>query len=69
MNRLELLTAKEVAQLKGCTVRTVQLMARSGKIPCQEDVNENNRKQFLFPLDALEPQYQARYYRKKHGEV
>lgn len=66
---MELLTAKEVAQLKGCTVRTVQLMARSGKIPCQEDVNENNRKQFLFPLDALEPQYQARYYRKKHGEV
>ncbi len=66
---MELLTVKEVAQLKGCTIRNVQSMANMGKIPVRESLNENNRKQYLIPLTALEPRLQAKYYRKKYGEV
>ena len=66
---MELLTAKEVAQLRGCTVRFIQRLAKSGKISCQEDVHDKNRKTYLIPLDALEQPLQIKYYRQKYGEV
>lgn len=69
MNRLELLTVKEVAQLRGCTVQLIQSQALKGKISAETTVNKKNRKQYLIPLDALEPRFQSKYYKQKYGEV
>lgn len=66
---MELLTVKEVAQLKDCTVRNIQSLATMGKIEFQEKLNENNRKQYFIPISVLEPNLQAKYYKQKYGEV
>ncbi|MEG2372432.1 MAG: transposase family protein [Hydrogenoanaerobacterium sp.] len=60
----ELLTVKEVAELKGCSVRLIQNLAQNKKICCEEQLNEKKRKQFFIPLAALDPPLQIKYYKQ-----
>jgi len=66
---LELLTVKEVAQLKGCSDRYIKALALNGSLMSQTTTNNRNRKMYLIPLDALEPRLQSKYYKQKYGEV
>lgn len=62
---MELLTVKEVAELKGCGVRYVQGLIKSGSIYAQEHTNPgNNRKQYLIPVSSLPKELQRKYYSK-----
>lgn len=64
---MELLTVKEVAELKGCSVRAIQLAINAGTLVCQTTVNQNNRPQYFIPLTALDPKLQKRYCAQKYG--
>lgn len=66
---MELLTVKEVAQLKGCSDRYVKALALNGSLISQTTTNNRNRKMYLIPLTALEPRLQIKYYKQKYGEV
>lgn len=66
---MELLTVKEVAQLKGCSDRYIKTLALNGSLTSQTTINDRNRKMYLIPLTALEPSQQAKYYRQKYGEI
>ena len=66
---MELLTVKEVAQLKGCSDRYIKTLALNGSLTSQTTINDCNRKMYLIPLTALEPSQQAKYYRQKYGKI
>ena len=61
------LKAREVAQLTGWSLRTVQYKAREGQIASESILNERNRTEYLFALDTLPSSAQLRYY-QEHGE-
>lgn len=58
----QMLTAKQVAEVKDCSPRYVKKMIQDGKLRAVETVNEKNRKTYLIPLDALDEQLQHKYY-------
>ncbi len=57
-----MLRATEVAALVGCDSRTIRRKAAEGKIECRQITNERNRPEYLIPLEALEPQFQQKYF-------
>lgn len=59
----QMLTVKQVAEIKGCGVRYIQQKIKSGKIPARENVNDKNRKTYLVPLEVLDEELQQRWYR------
>jgi len=62
---VDLLTVKEVAELKGCTERYIRRIIKDGKLQAQEDSNPaNNIKQYLVPVSALPEDLQQKYYSK-----
>ena len=66
---MELLTVKEVAQLKGCSEQIIRKYALLGKLPSKTKIDDKNRKKYFIPLTALEPRLQIKYYKQKYGEV
>ncbi|EYE88294.1 hypothetical protein Q428_08825 [Fervidicella metallireducens AeB] len=62
---MDLLTVKEVAELKGCTERYIRKIIKDGKLEAQEDSDpKNNIKQYLVPVSALPEELQKKYYAK-----
>lgn len=61
---MNMLTVKEVAELKGCSVQYVQKLALEGKLKTEETLNDKNRKVYLIPIDALDPKLQQKYYQQ-----
>lgn len=60
---MDLLTVKEVAELKGCTSQYIRKIVKEGKLEAVEDSNPaNNRKQYLIPVSALPEKLQSKYY-------
>lgn len=59
----QMLTAKQVAEVKGCSCRYVKRIVQDGKLRAETTVNSRNRKTYLIPLDALEPELQEKWYR------
>ena len=59
----QMLTAKQVAEIKGCSDRYIKRIIKEGKLQAQEILNEKNRKTYLVPLDALDEELQQRWYR------
>ena len=49
----QMLTAKQVAEVKGCSPRYIKKIIQDGKLKAVETVNSKNRKTYLVPLDAL----------------
>lgn len=60
---MELLTVKQVAELKESGERYIQQLIKRGQLYAQEHDNPaNNRKQYLIPLDTLPQDIQQKYY-------
>lgn len=58
----QMLTAKQVAEVKGCSFQYVQRIIKEGKLPAQEVLNDKNRKTYLVPLEALDEELQQKWY-------
>lgn len=54
----QMLTAKQVAEIKGCSYQYVKKILKDGKLRSIETVNSKNRKTYLVPLDALDEELQ-----------
>lgn len=67
MNKLELLSVREVAELRGCSERYLRQEIARGFVTAQEIVNSKSRKKYLIPLSVLEPKLQRKYY-QQHGK-
>lgn len=60
---MDLLTVKEVAELKGCSAQYLRKIIKDGKLEAQEDSDpKNNIKQYLVPVSALPDELQRKYY-------
>ena len=59
----QLLTAKQVAEVKGCSYQYVKRIIEEGKLQAREVMNDKNRKTYLVPLEALEEELQEKWYR------
>ena len=57
-----MLTAKQVAEVKGCSYQYIKRLLKDGKLQAVETVNEKNRKTYLVPLDALDEELQHKWY-------
>ena len=67
---MEYLTVKEVAELKGCSVRYVQNCVSKGKLQAvQEYSSQNNCLQYMIPISALSVELKERYYNVSHLKV
>ena len=60
------LTAKEVADIRGCSERYIKMLINSGSLQGNETTNKNNRKKYLIPLNELTDAEQLKYY-KSHA--
>lgn len=58
----QMLTAKQVAEVKGCSYQYVKRIIKEGKLPAQEILNDKNRKTYLVPLEALDEELQQKWY-------
>ena len=61
----QMLTAKQVAEVKGCSFQYVQRIIKEGKLQAVETLNEKNRKTYLIPLEALDEELQQKWYQMK----
>lgn len=65
----QMLTVMEAAELKQCSPRYIQKIAKEGRIPAEERLDQRNRKTYLIPLDALDEELQKKWRRRKAQEV
>ena len=63
------LTVKEVADLKGCSERSVQFCVSNGTINAKIDTTQNNRKKFTIPISELSTHEQLKYYKSHDIEI
>lgn len=56
------LTAKEVAGLKGCSARWVRELAERKKIQGQKRINADGSPEWVFPIGGLETDLQQKYF-------
>lgn len=67
---MELLTVKEVSELKGCSVRYIRKCALEGKIKAMQEFNtQNNKPQYMIPISSLPMDLQNKYYSNKKAEA
>jgi len=62
---MELLTTREVAELKGCSERAVRKLIQSGGYVTEEAVTKTGTKRYMIPLSSLDERLQRKYYLKK----
>ena len=60
----QMLTAKQVAEVRGCSYQYIQKIIKDGKLRAVETVNSRNRKTYLVPLEALEEEQQRKWLAK-----
>lgn len=58
----QMLTVKQVAEVKDCSVRYIQQTIKGGKLQAVEILNDKNRKTYMVPLTALDEELQQRWY-------
>lgn len=61
---MEMLTTKEVAELKGCDIRTIQRLVKSGELESEVFINARKQKEYLIPLTALDIELQHKYLKQ-----
>lgn len=67
---MEFLTVKELAALKGCSVRYIKRIAQEGKLEAIQELNpDNNCMQYKIPVSALPDDLKEKYYRQKQAEL
>ncbi len=57
-----ILTAKEVADLKGCSPQWIRKIAQTGKLKGQKRINADGSPEWVFPISALESDLQQKYF-------
>ncbi len=57
-----ILTAKEMADLKGCSPQWIRKIAQAGKLKGQKRINADGSPEWVFPISALEPDLQQKYF-------
>ena len=65
----QMLTAKQVAEVKGCSYRYVKRILQEGKLQAIETVNSRNRKIYQIPLEALPEELQQRWYQMQKEQL
>lgn len=66
----EMISATALAEIKGCSLRYIQQLAKNGKLPSIEKADaSNNRKEYLFDIDQMDEQTRRRYYNDKRREL
>jgi excisionase family DNA binding protein len=65
----EMLTVKQVAEVKGCSVQYIRKIIENGKLKAEETLNDRNRKKYLVPLEALDENLQQKWYRMNPDNV
>ncbi len=67
---MEYLSVKEVAELKGCSIKYVQKACKEGKFEAIQEINaDNNCMQYKIPLSALSADLQKKYYGQLASEA
>ncbi len=66
---MELLTVKDVAALKGCSVQYIKKLARNNTLAHEVGVNGNGRKKYLFPISSLDTSLQLKWYKQRGAYV
>lgn len=64
-----MLSAREVSELTGWPVRTVQHKAQTGTLPAESVINDRNRKEYLFFLESLPRSAQEEHYARQRAEL
>ena len=65
---MEQLTVKEVAELKGCSLRHTQRLIKNGSIKAEKVLNNNNVPTFIIYVDDLPTELQDKYYKSINKE-
>lgn len=66
----EMISATALAEIKGCSLRYIQQLAKNGKLPSIEKADAaNNRKEYLFDIDQMDEKIRERYYNSKRKEL
>lgn len=67
---MDYLTVKEVAELKGCSVRYINRLIKNGKMQAEMQFDEAIKQNCYFiPISALPENLQAKYYAKLKKDV
>ncbi len=67
---MDCLKVAEVAALKGCTERNVQLLIKNGKLNAVElPSGGNNHMEYGIPIEALPENLKSKYYARKRSEL
>lgn len=64
-----MLSVREVSELTGWPVRTVQHKAQTGTLPAESVMNDRNRKEYLFFLESLPRSAQEEHYARQRAEL
>ena len=64
----QMLTAKQLAEVKGCSYQYVQKIAKEGKIQTVTMVNSKNRPVYMIPLESLDEELQQRWYQMQKNQ-
>lgn len=59
----QMLTARQVADVKGCSYQYVKRIIQEGRLAAVETLNSRNRKTYMVPLENLDEELQQRWYR------
>lgn len=62
---MEMLTTKQVSDLIGKDIRTVQRKVNRGELRGEPIMNARNQKEYLIPLDVLDAPLQRKYYSQR----
>ena len=66
---MEMLTVKQVAELRNCSMRFVRQEIQDRKILAETSTNANGCKMYLIPLEGLEPRLQIKWYKQQGREL
>lgn len=66
---MEMLSVKQVAELKGCGERNIKKLVLQNKLAFEVSQNDRNRKKYLIPLTALDIKLQAKYHKQQSAAV
>lgn len=61
----QMLTAKQLAEIKGCSYRYIKRILQEGKIQAVEATNSRNRKIYQIPLESLPEDVQAKWLKQQ----
>lgn len=64
-----MLTTREIAELRGCSVQNIKKLAKDGKINAVLDTTKKNRPRYLYPLSSLDAALQIKYYKQRGLEL